>query len=109
MPIPEITHLQFLVLCAIGGTQRPGREVREKLAEEGCDKSLPAFYQMMARMEDAGLVVGSTHPIHVGDQTVTERRYKVTGAGHKARQDTIEFYQERELKAVRGKGGVAHG
>jgi len=107
MPIPEITHLQFLVLCAIGGRLRPGREVREKLAAEGYDKSLPAFYQMMARMEDGGLVTGSTHSIFVGDQTVTERRYKVTGAGRKARQDTIEFYREREL-AVRGEGGTAH-
>jgi len=108
MPIPETTHLQFLILCAIGGTLGPGREVRERLAAEGYDKSLPAFYQMMARMEDAGLVTGSTHPIHVGDQTVTERRYKVTAAGRRARLDAIAFYHERELNAVRATGGPAH-
>ena len=43
MPLPDLTHLQYLVMLTIGGIERPGRDVREKLAEEGQRTSLRAW------------------------------------------------------------------
>ena len=54
--IPDITHLQFLVLGMLRGGERLGRTVRRSLARHGVARTGPAFYQMMARLEDAGLV-----------------------------------------------------
>jgi DNA-binding PadR family transcriptional regulator len=104
MPVPEITHLQFLVLEIIGALERPGRYIREQLQKEGARKSLPAFYQMMARLEDAGLIKGSTHAISVEGQPATERRYKITGSGLKALQQVKGFYSDSALTAIRGRG-----
>lgn len=92
MPISELTQLQFLVLTKIGAVERSGRDLRELLAEEGYDKSSPAFYQLMSRMEDAKLVVGKNYPITVGKQKAVERRYKVTGDGLKAANEARRFH-----------------
>ena len=105
MPLPDLTHLQFLVLLSIGGVGRPGRYVREKLAEEGQRPSLPAFYQMMARLEEARYVKTSTRQLDVDGQKVNERWYKVTGAGMKACQEALEFYRVRTLATT---GGLRH-
>ncbi len=101
--IPELTHLQFLILMIIGGLERPGRYVREKLAEEGDKRSLPAFYQVMARLEEAGMVEGSAHRIEVERHSVTERRYKVTLAGRKALAEAQDFYAARDLQKLGGR------
>jgi DNA-binding PadR family transcriptional regulator len=107
MPLPDLTHLQFLVLLSIGGAEQPGRYVREKLAKEGQRPSLPAFYQMMARLEEAKYIKTSTRQLDIDGQKVQERWYKVTAAGLKACHDTREFYRRREF-APRSKGGLAH-
>ena len=56
MKLPQITHLQFSVLAFLQGGERPGKSVRQQLAERGMRRSGPAFYQLMSRLEDAGLV-----------------------------------------------------
>jgi DNA-binding PadR family transcriptional regulator len=109
MPLPDLTHLQYLVLLTIGGVERPGRDVREKLAEEGQRTSLPAFYQMMARLDEAKLIKTSTHQIEIDGQKVQERRYKVTAAGQRACQETREFYRSRELTSPGSKGVLVRG
>ena len=92
MPIPSITHQQFLVLSALGGRERPGREIREALQRERVRHSLPAFYQMMSRMQDAGLVEARFVRADVEGQAVQERWYKATGAGLKAWAQARDFY-----------------
>jgi DNA-binding PadR family transcriptional regulator len=108
MPVPQLTHLQFLVLDILGARERPGKYIREKLVEEGERKSLPAFYQMMSRLEDADLVEGSNHRVEVEGQPITERRYKITGGGRAAWQTTRDFYFERARAALEAKGGRAN-
>jgi DNA-binding PadR family transcriptional regulator len=108
MPVPDLTHLQFLVLQTIGAVERSGRHIREKLADEGQRKSLPAFYQMMARLEEGGFIKPSTRQIEIDGQKVNERWYKVTGAGLKAVAEVREFYSRRDLNALAGKGGAAN-
>jgi DNA-binding PadR family transcriptional regulator len=99
MGLPEITHLQFLILQILGGLERSGKYIREQLEEYGEEKSLPAFYQAMSRLEDAGLVSGSARKVEIEGLQLTERWYKVTIAGERARRAAIEFYAQHAGKA----------
>lgn len=107
MPLPDITHLQCFLLVALMGGEQTGRTLREKLASEGQLKSAPAFYQLMARLEDAKLVKGRYDQKVIGGQIIKERVYTVTGAGERAVSDVQEFYRARELnRAGLGVQGV---
>lgn len=85
MKSPEVTSLQFAVLCAVGASARSGAEVRRLLGKSGHQRSLPSFYDLMARMEDGGLLKGWYEQIEVGGHKVRERRYQLTGSGFEAR------------------------
>lgn len=90
--LPAITHLQFLVLGMLRPEPRRGRDVRRELARHGVTRSGPAFYQMMARLEDAGLVSGEYDQKIVAGQIIKERRYELTAAGAAAWNATRDFY-----------------
>ena len=90
--IPEITHLQFLVLGMLRAGERPGRFVRRALARHGIARTGPAFYQMMARLEDAGFVGGEYDQKIVDGQIIKERRYTLTPRGDAAWTSTRAFY-----------------
>jgi len=92
--IPEITHLQFLVLGMLRAGERPGRQVRRALARHGVARTGPAFYQMMARLEDAGLVAGEYEQKIVTGQIIKERRYALTERGEAAWSSTRAFYSD---------------
>ena len=92
--MPEITHLQYLVLAMLRAGPRLGRQVRQRLARHGVRRSAPAFYQMMARLEDAGLVVGDYDQRIIDAQIIKERRYTVTPTGEAAWKKTRDFYVE---------------
>jgi DNA-binding PadR family transcriptional regulator len=92
MPIPRISHLQFVVLDALRTGERSGRELRTILAGYGVRTSLPAFYQAMARLEDHGMVSGRYEPKVVAGQTCRERRYQITGPGRSAWKTVRDFY-----------------
>ena len=92
--LPSLTHLQFLVLGALRGAQQPGRAVRETLGSYGVRRTAPAFYQLMARLENAGLVEGWYEQVTVGDQAVTERWYRVTAEGTREWARAQNFYSE---------------
>ena len=93
-PVPAITHLQFLVLGALRRESRLGRQVRRDLAARGARRSAPAFYQMMGRLEDAGLVEGEYDQKIVEGQIIKERRYRLTSSGAAAWKATRDFYVE---------------
>jgi DNA-binding PadR family transcriptional regulator len=57
-------------------------------------RSGPAFYQLMARLEKAQLVEGWYEQIAVGDQHVTERRYRITPEGARLLTRAQAFYQD---------------
>ena len=92
--IPDITHLQFLVLGMLRRGERPGRLVRRALAKHGVERTGPAFYQMMARLEDAGLVAGEYEQKVVDGQIIKERRYALTPRGDAAWTSTRAFYSD---------------
>src|SRR5262245_23184936 len=92
MPVPDLTNLQFLILGELLDHDRSGRDLRATLEEYGVLKSSPAFYQLMARMEDAKLVEGRYEPKVVEGHTVKERFYRITGSGSVAWEAAREFY-----------------
>jgi len=93
--LPELSHLQFAVLEVLGTAHMSGKDLRTGLSELGIKKSGPAFYQMMARMEDAKLVDGSYSQQIIDGQIIKERQYKVTGNGVRASNHTKQFYHGR--------------
>ena len=93
--LPPVTHLQFLVLEFLQDTDEPGRAVRTMLQRHGARRSTPAFYQLMARLEEMGLVKGRYVGKLVKSQTVKERRYQLTAAGTRAHKVTCAFYREK--------------
>lgn len=92
--VPDITHLQFLVLTMLDGGPRLGRHVRRRLTRHGVRRSAPAFYQMMARLEEAGFVSGDYDQKIIDSQIIKERRYTVTPSGKAALTRTRNFYLE---------------
>jgi DNA-binding PadR family transcriptional regulator len=99
--LPPLTHLQFAVLGTMLDTERAGRDVRDAIARFGVKRSAPAFYQMMARLERDKLVEGWYEQITVGDQAVTERRYRLRPAGRKLWDATRAFYERASQAATR--------
>ena len=95
--LPTISHLQFLTLGVLLSTEQPGRVIRDAAAEFGFRRTGAAFYQLMARLERDGLVEGWYEQVRVGDQAVTERRYRITGAGTRAWNETRAFYEKVAL------------
>jgi DNA-binding PadR family transcriptional regulator len=105
MRLPELTHLQFFILSSLGLGSKSGATVRRELARQGHRKSGPAFYQLMARLEDAGVISGSYKSHVVDGYRVKERWYGLTGAGARACNATLEFYQRRTpLRVSLGEG-----
>lgn len=90
--LPAISHLQFLALGVLSSGDQPGRAIRDAASEWGVRSTAAAFYQLMARLERDGLVEGWYEQVHVGDQMVTERRYRITPSGVRACLQAREFY-----------------
>ena len=105
--LPPVTHLQFLVLEALSGDEQAGRDLRALLLAYRVKSSAPAFYQMMARLEDAGLVEGWYDSRVVGSQHLKERRYRLTRRGRRAFEETRAFYLERASTRSVRKGSHA--
>ncbi len=99
--IPELTHLQFLVIGELLSGEQSGRMIRKMIAGYGLRRSAPAFYQMMARMERDGMVEGWYEQVVAGDQAVTERRYRATAAGSRLWTQTRAFYETVSLAVAR--------
>lgn len=101
--LPPLSHLQFLALGVLLDGEEPGRVIREVVASYGVKRTGAAFYQLMSRLERDGLVDGWYEPIVVGDQTVRERRYRITRAGSAAWRQTRSFYESVAAAAAEGR------
>jgi hypothetical protein len=99
--LPTLTHLQFLVLGVVRDEAQPGRVIRQVLQTYGVRRTGPAFYQLMARLEREALVDGWYEQITVGDQAVTERRYRITADGARRWREAQRFYAEAAQWAPR--------
>jgi DNA-binding PadR family transcriptional regulator len=91
--LPEVSNLQFLALGILLSGEQPGRAIREAVARFGVRNSAAAFYQFMSRLERDGLVEGWYDQVQVGDQMVTERRYRITAAGRRSWNEMRSFHE----------------
>lgn len=108
MKIPILTHLQFALLDALGARDKSGRELRGKLkADHGISKTGPAFYQLMARLEEAKFVDGWYEQKEIDGVKVKERCYRLRGEGATALNDAREFYLRSIPKGLATEGGGA--
>ena len=85
-----------------------GRELRAALKAEGVLKSAPAFYQMMARLEDAGFVSTRKTSKVIEGTTIHEQNYKMTGHGARALRETSNFYSNLQPLPGFAKGGLSY-
>lgn len=91
--LPDITHLQFLVLAYLAKVEElPGRDLRELLSKSGVKSTGPGFYQLMSRLEDSNHVEGWYAEKELAHQVVKERRYRITESGLAAWKKTSDFY-----------------
>jgi DNA-binding PadR family transcriptional regulator len=104
--LPELTHLQFLVLGLLLGSEQSGRALRRELTRLRLRRTGPAFYQMMARIEDAGWVDGFYTQQIVDGQIIKERWYRTTSKGVRAWTAARDFYLQTAERL--GRHGVAH-
>ena len=102
MKVPEITHLQFFVIGTLMNGEVSGKHVRAELRQQGVRKSGPAFYQLMARLEDSGFVSGRYDQKVIDGQIIKERRYKLCGKGVQAWERTRDFYLEQARLVSQG-------
>lgn len=93
MTLPRLTHLQFLVVSHLMAGIVRGSDLRARLRQDGVKQSAPAFYQMMAVLEDAELVSGWYEQRVIDGQIVRERHYKVMASGRRAAQASRDFYR----------------
>ncbi len=107
MHLPDLSHLQFIVLGQLLGGETSGRAIRETLRRFRVRQSGPAFYQMMARMEKAGLAEGWYTQDVIDGQLIKERMYRVIDTGAAAWRACRAFY-ERAIEEATGDGGLAH-
>lgn len=101
MKLPDITHLQYLVLSELFNKERAGRDIRASLLASGVKQTAPAFYQLMARMEDAGWIEGWYEQKVIDGVGVKARWYRIVGKGRRVAEAVEAFYAAR--------GGLAFG
>lgn len=95
MVLPELTHLQFFAVGLVRERERRGAEIREELERQlGVKTTLAAFYQLMRRLEQSGLVKGRYDVQVIGGQVVKERIYQATFKGVRSVRAVREFYRE---------------
>ncbi len=94
MQLPSITPLQYLVLTAVMNETQAGSVIRQRLERYGAKKSLAAFYQLMARLEQAGLIHGRYVVKEEGDLTYRERLYSIADEGRAAVEQARAFFAE---------------
>jgi DNA-binding PadR family transcriptional regulator len=106
LKLPQTTHLQFSVLAFLQAGEQSGKAVRRRLGELGLRRSSPAFYQLMSRLEDAGLVAGRYEQQVIDGQIIKERVYTITEKGELAWQTTRDFYADtiRAAEQTRAEG-----
>jgi DNA-binding PadR family transcriptional regulator len=75
--------------------EKSGQELRDELScKHKSKKSLPAFYQLMDRMESAGLISGWYEQIEVKGHLVKERRYKINAKGERSFNESVMYYSD---------------
>ena len=90
--MPPLTALQFAVLERLCSSEKSGLVLREYLHSIGGKSSLPAFYQLMRRLEEWESVTSRSETIRTEGRTINKKIYSITENGKLAVSETREFY-----------------
>ena len=105
----NLSNHQFAILSIIRASEVRGKEIRDhlkKLKISKISKSGPAFYQLMSRMEEAGLVSSKFDQRIIDGQIIKEKKYKIKAKGARSLESTIDF--NNRVTALHGKGILSH-
>jgi hypothetical protein len=95
-----MTPLQYLILAALRDGERSGARLRTILDHDSHATSLPAFYQLMRRIETLGWIEGR-YEVGIMDNNTSRtshggarrwRFYRATPTGAAAWAETRRFY-----------------
>ena len=89
---PKATHLQAAVLAHLTDGVS-GYDLRERLRKFGISNVGPSFYQMMSRLEEAGLIESVVEQTTVGNYKVRETCYWITKDGRLAIDESLSYYE----------------
>lgn len=96
MKLPELSHLQFFALVSLGHETLSGENLRKVMGRDR-PRTLAAFYQLMARLEQSQYVVVERIDRMRGNQHIQECRYTLTTKGRKQMKASIDFYEKAAL------------
>lgn len=97
-----LNEKQLSIIGVLFEGECSGRELRQSLKELGRKQGGPAFYRMMSRLEDSGLVEGRYEVVELDEnQSVRQRRYSLTGKGIRSFEKVLD-----QLTALRLAGGT---
>jgi DNA-binding PadR family transcriptional regulator len=92
--MPTLNHRQFFIVNLVS-EEHSGRHIRDCLKAQGVHSSLPAFYQLMARLEADGLVKGRYIMRKGQGHILKERHYRSLAYGRRECQAVRDFYNGR--------------
>lgn len=92
--LPTVTPLQFVFLDVLSDGTLTGKEMRRKLRRRGACRSPIAFYRVIQRLKQAGLVTARRVPKDQGQFRGAQCKYSVTKAGRDAVAVTRAFYSQ---------------
>jgi len=93
-----LSHSHFAVLDVLGTKERSGREIRESLHLHNIKKDGPAFYHLMAQLQDDKLVDGWFEEEIIDEQIIKKRFFLATAKGIHAWMCTRDYHKAPTLK-----------
>jgi DNA-binding PadR family transcriptional regulator len=91
MRLPKLTLLQWLVFNELRDGERRTEALRSAVRRAGVAASVPAFQQLLGRLESAGYLRGRYERGMTGGRPVRYRVYRLTKAGRRAWEEVREF------------------
>ena len=81
MRMPKVTLLQWFVFNQLRDGERSTESLRSAVRKAGVSASVPAFQQLLGRLEDAGYLNGRYQRGTTDGRAVRYRVYRLTKAG----------------------------
>jgi hypothetical protein len=92
MSLPELSHLQFLMIRLLFAEPRTGKELRRLSKAESAKLSPPSFSRLTQRMERLNYLHSQDELTASGRRYVRPRRFQVTDLGIVVWSRAREFY-----------------
>lgn len=89
----RLTTLQFAVLHLLMNQDLTGPDLRENLESAGYKATRSALYRLTSRLVEEGWIEGEFETKLVENHPLRTRRYKITGEGRTAYENTAGFLE----------------